>query len=88
MAGGKAKLRAAAAQDVANNNESSAPPRRTGGNLMDDLHNKLALRRKGISGTKDAVSSPGNVMNRISAMIPAPPPKQPESGSSEDDDWE
>lgn len=85
-AGGKAKLRAAA-QDAANNNESSEPPRRTGGNLMDDLHNKLALRRKGISGAKDAASSPGNVMNRISAMIPPPPPKQ-ESGSSEDDEWD
>lgn len=54
---------------------------------MDDLHNKLALRRKGISGSKDATS--GNVMNRISAMIPPPPAKQKDTSSgSENDDWD
>lgn len=63
---------------------------------MADLHNKLALRRKGISGTKEnavasAVESPPNVMDRISAMIPPPPHPQANSSNteaSEDDDWD
>lgn len=67
---------------------------------MADLHNKLALRRKGISGIKDLqqqqqtislVESPPNVMDRISAMIPPPPKPQANSSAtdnSDDDEWE
>jgi WAS protein family homolog 1 len=61
--------------------------------LMSDLHNKLMMRRKGISGTKD---QGGNVMDKISSMIPPPPPKsqqQHNSSNSEEseeveNDWE
>lgn len=59
---------------------------------MDDLHQRLSMRRKGISGDKET-SSPTqktNVMNRISAMIPAPPPVGPKdtsSDASDEDDW-
>lgn len=55
---------------------------------MDDLHKKLALRRKGISGNKDLAQGM-NVMDGISAMIPPPPPKQSDSTSESEsnDDW-
>lgn len=75
-----------------------------GGNLMADLHNKLAMRRKGISGAKEMASTtipiesssssgnrPTNVMDRLSAMIPPPPTKQqPNSSTTDasDDDWD
>ncbi|XP_065370371.1 WASH complex subunit 1 [Calliphora vicina] len=64
-----------------NSNRSSQ-----GGDLMADLHNKLLMRRKGISGSKDnpdtknvnnttATNTPsGNpVISRLSALIPPPP---------------
>lgn len=72
------------------------PPVTTrGASLMDDLHQRLSMRRKGISGnnnTETSYSMPqkSGVMNRISAMIPAPPPtaaKDTSSNSSDDDDW-
>lgn len=62
---------------------------------MADLHNKLALRRKGISGNKEQqslppVESPPNVMDRISAMIPPPPKPNTDTDASdeENDDWD
>lgn len=72
---------------------------------MADLHNKLAMRRKGISGAKDSASiptssrdnsspasgKPTNVMDRLSAMIPAPPPKRQSNSSTietSDDEWD
>ena len=70
--------------------EIEKPPSQSGpGNLMADLHNKLALRRKGISGSKDTGATI-NVMDRISAMIPPPPTKRQEqsSGTSEEDEWD
>ncbi|XP_054163001.1 WASH complex subunit 1-like [Oppia nitens] len=71
------------------------------GDLMTDLFNKLAMRRKGISGTNVAKESnsvlmpsglsadPNSAMQRISSMIPPPPPPIP-SVSQEDneDDWD
>lgn len=77
---------------------STAP----GGDLMADLHNKLAMRRKGISGAKDiessinasraaiataaTIDSGPNLINRISAMIP-PPTHGSDSDESDADDW-
>lgn len=61
---------------------------------MADLHRKLAMRRKGIAGPKDAAqeaSSSGNVMNKVSAMIPPPPKRAPSSSNSDasdSGDWE
>lgn len=61
---------------------------------MADLHKKLAMRRKGISGLKENESQQNttaiktgstNIMDSISSMIPAPPPK-PDSNHSDDDD--
>lgn len=58
---------------------------------MADLHNKLALRRKGISGTRDADYAKPSMIDRISAMIPAPS-KQSDSDESDDnendEEWE
>lgn len=84
-------------------NQEQQPAEATAGtgNLMDDLHRRLALRRKGISGSKrdsdgdvSAGNSnnvappppPGGVMNRIASMIP-PPPRDTSSGTSDDEDW-
>lgn len=64
-----------------------------GGDLMADLHAKLSLRRKGISGAKnqDNLSGldTGSAMNKVSAMIPPPPTKiEAESTATEDEDWD
>ncbi|KAG4066612.1 hypothetical protein HA402_007248 [Bradysia odoriphaga] len=68
--------------------KAKQPVKFSGGGLMDDLHKKLALRRKGISGNKE-VGQSSNVMDGISAMIPPPPPKQSDSSSESEsnDDW-
>lgn len=61
------------------------------GDLMADLHAKLAMRRKGISGAKAMDdSNGGNAMDKVSAMIPPPPPVNDISSSTntEDDDWD
>lgn len=55
---------------------------------MADLHAKLAMRRKGISGTKPDGDS-GNALDRISAMIPPPPSNDRGSSTNTDDeDWD
>lgn len=60
-------------------------------NFIDDLHNKLQMRRKGISGAREN-QEPGNVIDRLSALIPPPPPKMDASTASatdsNDDDWD
>lgn len=65
---------------------------------MADLHKKLAMRRKGISGLKENESQqsnsaanvskagPSNIMDSISSMIPPPPPKPASSTHSDADD--
>lgn len=55
-----------------------------GGNLMADLHAKLALRRKGISGLKQEGSA--GAIERVLNMIPPPPVK--ESETEDDEEWE
>lgn len=69
-AGGKAKLRAAEPQPVAagGGGGGGGGGGSSSGNLMEDLHKKLMMRRKGISGTQ----KPANVMDRLSALIPPP----------------
>jgi len=74
-----------------------------GGDLMSDLTNKLRLRRQGISGGAGKTSSGDggagavetdmgrrsqNPMDRVSKLIPPPPPKpHVDRSSSHDDDW-
>ena len=69
-----------------------------GGDLMGDLAAMLSMRRKGISGSgkgpsaaaaDEAVPSTGGgaAMDRISAMIPAPP-KANRSNTADSDDWD
>lgn len=100
---GKAHLRRTAAAPVARNNNDDiddsnsnntvvkTPNSRSsqGGDLMADLHNKLLMRRKGISGLKDNTDNAsknvnannnvthtpsGNpVISRLSSLIPPPP---------------
>lgn len=57
---------------------------------MADLHLKLSMRRKGISGTKKNENSvdPDSTLGKISAMIPPPEPKNDIDSNSNDEDWE
>ncbi|XP_051953708.1 WASH complex subunit 1 isoform X2 [Xyrauchen texanus] len=65
----------------------------SGGDLMSDLFNKLAMRRKGISGkgpgggdSSEAPASSGGAFARMSDVIPPlPAPLQP---TADEDDWE
>ncbi|XP_059622606.1 WASH complex subunit 1 [Phlebotomus argentipes] len=78
-AGGKTKLRAAEQKPA-----GKEAPKPAAGDLMADLHNKLSMRRKGISGAKDA----SGVMDRMSALIPPPPKPTAPATDASDDDWE
>ncbi|XP_055029829.1 WASH complex subunit 1 [Misgurnus anguillicaudatus] len=65
----------------------------SGGDLMSDLFNKLAMRRKGISGkgpgagdSSEAPAGTGGAFARMSDVIPPlPAPQQP---AADEDDWE
>lgn len=83
--------------------DSSAKVPGSGGDLMSDLAAKLQMRRKGISGGagKTGTGNGGggasdmdtgrraqNPMDRVSKLIPPPPPKPiVDLSSSRDDDW-
>lgn len=66
----------------------------SGGNLMADLHNKLMLRRKGISGNQHLADQCGNpLMRHLSSVIEAPTKQNTakssdDENSDEDDGWE
>lgn len=58
---------------------------------MSDLHAKLAMRRKGISGTRAGAIDANSAMSRISAMIPVPTLADPVDSSAteeENADWD
>ncbi|CAL8071800.1 unnamed protein product [Orchesella dallaii] len=67
-----------------------------GGDLMSDLKNKLAMRRKGISGMQDGqkrVAGVGDIMLSLAATIPTLDSSSAESAAgpaagSDDDDWD
>nr|CAI5837995.1 unnamed protein product [Callosobruchus analis] len=83
---GKAKLR-----HVGDTKEVTSTPVAKSGDLMTDLFNKLSMRRKGISGAKQAPENPdpGLTLGKIAAMIPPPEPKDDlESTSNDDEDWD
>lgn len=52
---------------------------------MADLHAKLSMRRKGISGNKPENPT---AMDKISEMIPPPPATQSDKSSAEEEDWD
>lgn len=85
----KANLKTAESKNVEETPDKKVPVN----DLMKDLYAKLAMRRKGISGSKteSSVEVDGkSAMDKISAMIP-PPPADNGRGSStntEDEDWE
>lgn len=68
---------------------------------MADLHKKLAMRRKGISGAKEndpnasgvassKIPQSTNLLDSISSMIPPPPKPDTNTDHSDNDgsDWE
>lgn len=64
-------------------------------NFLDDLHAKLALRRRGISGVKNADSGTtdsgnpmANAFSRLSNLIPPPPKASNDGGTTTETDNE
>lgn len=86
-AGGKSKLRSFPAADEVSPSEKKKPQPPPSGDLMSDLHAKLALRRRGIAGSKEAKKEKTSLMDKVSSLIP-PPMKESESDESSDSDWE
>ena len=90
-AGGKKVLRIipAADEQVATDTKKKTAPA-PAGDLMSDLHAKLAMRRRGIAGNKEAKKEKVSLMGKVSSLIP-PPSKRSESDddtNSSDNDWE
>lgn len=82
-AAGKPKLRAAA--DLERRDEPKKPKGDKGMDLMTDLHNKLMMRRKGISGAQK--EEPQSVKDRLSSLIPPPTKKSSDDDDKSDDEW-
>ncbi|XP_060020334.1 WASH complex subunit 1 isoform X2 [Lagenorhynchus albirostris] len=91
---GKAKLRSVKERKLEKKKQKEQKQVRAtsqGGDLMSDLFNKLAMRRKGISGKgpgPGASEGPGGAFARMSDSIPPLPPLQPAPGEEDEDDWE
>lgn len=86
-AGGKTKLRNVPAADETINvvKKKATPPV---GDLMGDLHAKLALRRRGIAGAKQAKKEKASsILDKVSSLIP-PPSKGSDSDESSESDWD
>lgn len=89
-AGGKKMLRIPAAEEQSSIVTKKKPAPAPAGDLMSDLHAKLAMRRRGIAGNKEAKKEKVSIMGKVSSMIP-PPSKRSESdddSNSSDNDWE
>lgn len=88
QAGGKAKAKLKSTEPK----DQKAPS--GGGDLMSDLYAKLAMRRKGISGSKNQSHGQiesGTVMFKVASMIPPPPPVTADSDEQTDNadqEWE
>ena len=91
-AAGKSVLRSIpAAEEQSPMEEKKKPKAAPAGDLMSDLHAKLALRRRGIAGSKEAKKEKKvSLMDKVSSLIP-PPPKRSDSddeSSNSNSDWE
>jgi WAS family protein 1 len=90
-AAGKKTLKSIPAADEqapAESKKKAAPA--PAGDLMSDLHAKLALRRRGIAGSKEAKKEKPSILDKVSSLIP-PPSKRSESdddSDSTDNDWD
>ncbi|CAH2106679.1 unnamed protein product [Euphydryas editha] len=78
---GRAKLKPAAESTPAKGANQSI-----GGDLMADLHAKLSMRRRGISGAER--SGGGSVLHTLASVIPEPGDQSSPQRSSSDDDWD
>lgn len=91
---GKAKLRSVKERKLEKKQQKEQEQVRAtsqGGDLMSDFFNKLAMRRKGISGKGPgfgASEGPGGAFARMSDSIPPLPPPQQTPGEEDEDDWE
>ncbi|XP_024423614.2 WASH complex subunit 1 [Desmodus rotundus] len=91
---GKAKLRSVKERKLEKKKQKEQEQVRAtgqGGDLMSDLFNKLAMRRKGISGKgpgTGASEGPGGAFARMSDSIPPLPPPQQPPGEEDEGDWE
>ncbi|ELW71462.1 WAS protein family like protein 2 [Tupaia chinensis] len=91
---GKAKLRSVKERKLEKKKQKEQEQVRAtsqGGDLMSDLFNKLAMRRKGISGKgpgTGASEGPGGAFTWMSDSIPPLPPPQQPPGEEDEDDWE
>ncbi|KAM5336467.1 WASH complex subunit 1 isoform 2-T5 [Glossophaga mutica] len=91
---GKAKLRSVKERKLEKKKQKEQEQVRAtgqGGDLMSDLFNKLAMRRKGISGKGPGTGTsegPGGAFARMSDSIPPLPPPQQPPGEEDQDDWE
>lgn len=90
-AGGSQKAKLKKTEQVKTNNKVASS-----GDLMADLHSKLMMRRKGISGAKNVeqgngsnIVTPDSTLARISSMIPPPTVKsdQESNVSTDDEEW-
>lgn len=92
-AAGKSKLRTIPAADEEVPNTKKKPLQKAAPmNLMDDLHQKLSMRRKGIAGSKEARKEKSkSMLATVSSLIPPPPKKVIDSDESDsslsNDDW-
>ncbi|CAG4979561.1 unnamed protein product [Colias eurytheme] len=77
---GRAKLKPAAETALDKDTKPAI-----GGDLMADLHAKLSMRRRGISGAERAG---GTVLHTLASVIPEPGDQSSPQQSSSDEDWE
>lgn len=91
-AAGKSKLKSVPAADEQAPNAKKKPVVQPAGDLMSDLHAKLAMRRRGIAGSKEAKKEKASILDKVSSLIP--PPKtdddsdSSDSASNNDTDWD
>lgn len=88
---GKSALRSVAAREEDDRNSSTKkPPAKPAGDLMSDLHAKLAMRRRGIAGNKEARKEKASLMEKVSSLIPPPvsASSDDDEESNSNDDWD
>ncbi|CRL05314.1 CLUMA_CG017970, isoform A [Clunio marinus] len=85
-AGGKVKLKAVPARDEDVTNAKKNVQKLPAMDLMSDLHAKLALRRRGIAGTKETKKEKSSILAKVSSLIPAPTERSESDNDSESND--